>query len=275
MPSSPTVTRAILVWLLVAAPVLLSMACSVRLELPDTAQIACTSDADCPDGWACIGTINACRLATNLDDTAPSLVSVSVTVTPSILSKEEVASIEFEVSEPLLEQPVVTLAAGTARPLILDETNSTGEHYLYTYMAAGDEPQGEPRAISLDLVDSAGLAASGLPGGALIFDFVAPEVERASITGSPTASAPVTVSFSVSEALGADPAVRLATGEPLSPVDPPTDADYAYTYLPSGGEPEDPAGVELLADLEDAAGNVTTGASLGQVVFDRSPPGLS
>ncbi|MBI5527157.1 MAG: hypothetical protein HY897_12550 [Deltaproteobacteria bacterium] len=239
-------------------PVLLTSAflaaCSTDLAVPDEAQLGCAAEADCPSGWTCNEKVGRCVKTTNIDSTAPGLVS-EVIVAPPVLKMAATATVSFEVSEDLSKPPVVSVNAGTDRLLSLDESASSGAKYAFSYAAAGDEPQGVESPISIVLTDESGNESGKLSGKSLKFDFLAPSVQadKVLVTGSPAKKdGVVTVKFTVSEPLASDPVVVLrddvgaaeaseASGvRPLLKDPSSTGQDYVYAYTATGSEPEVP-----------------------------------
>ncbi|MBI5529277.1 MAG: hypothetical protein HY897_23375 [Deltaproteobacteria bacterium] len=253
--------------------------CSSDLAVPAEAQLGCQSAADCPSGWACNEKVSRCVKTENIDSTAPALAG-EVKVAPTVLKKGAKAAVAFSVSEELSKPPVVTVNAGTDRLLSLDEKASEVTRYVFTYTAAGDEPQGVESPISIVLTDKSGNESGKLSGGLLKFDFIAPSIpaDKVFLTGSPAKKdGVVTVKFTVSEPLAAAPVVSLALApDPLPLVLDPSSAgqDYVYTYAATGGESEDAAGIGLTVDLADAAGNTANVALEKIVLFDFIVPAL-
>ncbi|MBI5528537.1 MAG: hypothetical protein HY897_19565, partial [Deltaproteobacteria bacterium] len=264
--------------------------CSSDLSVPSEAQLGCASAADCPSGWACNEKVSRCIKTENIDSTAPAIQG-EVTVAPAVLKKGAKATVTFSVSEELSKPPVVTVNAGTDRLLTLashpagrDEAN--GEvgsplAYVFSYAAAGDEPQNVESAISIVLTDKSGNESGKLSGKSVKFDFIKPEVpaDKVFVTGSPAKKdGVVTVKFTVSEPLAAAPVVNLTHASRLTPLAldaASSGVDYVFTYTAAGTDPEDPAGLGLTVDLADEAGNAATVKLEKTILFDFTAPSLA
>ncbi|MBI5524771.1 MAG: hypothetical protein HY897_00400 [Deltaproteobacteria bacterium] len=268
--------------LLLLTPLFLAgCGCDQEFALPEEAKIACVAEGDCPTGWTCNTAVGQCVKMTKIDKAAPGLKG-EVTLDPPVLKKGATATLSFEVAEELLNPPEVKIRAGVDRLLVLDEKASDRAlKYVYTYKAAGDEPQDTDCPLTISLTDKSGNTSSGISGKSLKFDFLPPSIpaDKVLVTGSPAKKdGVVTVKFSVSEPLASDPVVVLTLASGLTPLalDPSsTGLDYVYTYTSLGNESEDPAGHGILVDLNDLAGNVSTALPLEKpVVFDFTPPGF-
>ncbi|MBI5525710.1 MAG: hypothetical protein HY897_05195 [Deltaproteobacteria bacterium] len=139
--------------------------------MPEEAKLGCNSGADCPSGWACNEKVGRCVKTENIDSTAPALVG-EVSVSPPTLKKGAKATVSFSVSEELAKPPVVTVNAGTERLLTLDESASSSTNHIFSYAAAGDEPQNVESAITIVLTDKSGNESGKLSGKSVKFDFI-------------------------------------------------------------------------------------------------------
>jgi len=239
----------------------LVVGCTADLGVPSEAQVACASSADCPSGWTCNQKVGRCVKTENIDSTAPALVGDG-TVTPTVLKRGAKATVSFSVSEDLATPPVVTLSAGTDR-LLTPASSLQPPAYSFTYTAVGDEPQNIERPVSIVLTDKSGNESGKLSGGSLKFDFIAPEIpaDKVTITGSPAKKdGVVTVKFSVSEPLVADPVVSLSLNpQPLTiNLLSSSGLDFVYTYTVAGTESEELTGVGVTVELADKAGNAAS-----------------
>ena len=182
---------------------------------------------------------------------------------------------DFKVSEALAADPVVRVEG---RQLSVDEagTDRAALAYRYSTEVAGNEPQGQPVPVTVDLVDVSGNSAAGLSAGNALFDFTPPSLVTASEVSPAVASAgaEVQVTFALSEALGADPVVTMAAAErqprawTLSGKD--ASGAYTYRYVPTGDEAQGPW--QVFAVATDLAGNTSAALALGTAVLDFQAP---
>jgi hypothetical protein len=205
---------------LLAASLCLS-ACSPDFSTPQSAQISCGGQADCPGGLVCRN--GFCVSVAGGDAVAPGVVLGSATVTPSTLAAGGLLTVTFDVSEALQATPRVTLdvGGGTFRPLTLDPAASSPAtlHYAFTYTAAGDEIEGRTSLVTADLLDTAGNRSSDIVLGAVVHDFTAPGVSLSSVALLPGPGNPL--SRVVTAAAGTEVVIALVPDEPLAAVPPP------------------------------------------------------
>lgn len=243
---------------------------------PDGTQIACESAADCPPGWLCRASLGRCLKSEGLDETPPGLDGAAA-VAPSAVALGAVLAVEFKVTEPLLQDPVVRVA--TNLPLLLSETGTDrgGLVYRYTRQATGEEPQGAAAPVTVDLVDRAGNTGEKLSAGSARFDFVTPAL------ASSTPIAPALCGD------GANPSVSFALTEE------PSEAPVVVAEGPGGaqaswGVTQDGVGAytahypvtkadaegewQVKVSARDAAGNRAAGMPLGRTTVDHTPPSL-
>jgi hypothetical protein len=130
-------------------------------------------------------------------------------LSPSLLKVGAVAVLSFEANHELAETPAVTVKlSGVSRIMTHDAKTSSGLKYVYTYTAAGDEPQNTESPVTIQMVDKFGSQSGVISAGSLRFDFVTPKMTDAVVSGSPaTAGKTVAVEFNVSKALKNDPVV--------------------------------------------------------------------
>jgi len=199
--------------------VLLLAGCSPDLVVPASVQLTCVASAECPDGWICDPGRGRCVAVAQLDKTPPALAGTPQ-LDRTLLASTMVATLTFDVSEVLRDDPEVVLHAGQGRALVKDPAASSSQHYVFTYTPVGRElePEGLDLQLTVDLVDQSGNRSGAQPCGNLSFDFTAPAVLGTPVvTGSPArGTGEVVVTFEVDEALGTAPRVHLETGEVLS-----------------------------------------------------------
>ena len=243
-------------------------------QVPAGVQIACSSNADCPSGYLCRTAIGRCVPSDSLDQTPPTLDGTPA-IAPAVAMAGVTLTVDFKVSEALAADPVVRLEG---RQLALDEagTDRAALAYRYSTAVAGNEPQGQPVPVTVDLVDVSGNSAAGLSAGNAFFDFTPPSLVTASEVSPAVAAAAaeVQVSFVLSEALGADPVVTMASGEQAprawALVGQDAAGAYTYRYVPAGDEAEGAWQVSAVAT--DVAGNVSAALALGTAVLDFQAP---
>jgi hypothetical protein len=227
------------------------------------------------------------------DRTAPTLSNL--VVSPSAARDGALVQVTFEASEDLGVDPVVVLS-GAPASITLDRGSQSGRLYSYGHVAVPGDGSGA-RALSIRLVDQAGLATTVVPGVQVGFDFTAPVVSAFTAcvddgAATPCAAARSTfsaaspfdrmkVSFALSEPIAA-PAVTVgATALPVGGApDGCATADGGTTWVcrhqvvdaANGLSPRiETASVGVLA--ADAAGNA--GSASGWVTLDFDPPALA
>jgi hypothetical protein len=175
--------------------------------VPATANIGCRTSADCPTGWTCIEATGKCVEAEKVKD--PPSLSGAASIDPAILKSGATAVIMFTSNRELAETPVVVMKmSGLSRIVSFDKGNSSGNKYVFTYTAAGDETQGMENPVTVVMTDKFGSRSAEIALGNLRFDFVTPRMTDAVVSGSPaTAGKAVAVEFNVSKGLKNDPAV--------------------------------------------------------------------
>ena len=257
-------TRPLLLLLLA----LTAAGCTVDVEVPRAALLACGAEVPCPDGWVCRPELGRCVPLAGLDTEPPRLASPPH-VSPALGRAGTLFEVALSVSEPLARDPDVSVLG---RPLTLLEHD--GLAWRLGYVPVGDEPEG-PAPVDVALVDSAGNAAEGLGGGTMVFDFTPPQVLPGSAEVTPgvaRAGTVVAARFAPSEALGRAAAVLVGDQPATLAAAQPDDGSLLFEYRARGDEPAGPT--ELSVRLEDEAGNVLAGASLGWVELDFAPPKL-
>jgi hypothetical protein len=210
----------------------------------------------------------------------PGIVGEPV-VTPPLGMLGTVFRLGFQASEPLAADPVVLVDVGGRRVgLLVDEgRTSRREHlYGYTYTADGSEQQGR-RALTVDLVDLAGNAVTGLSAGGFTLDFTPPWVVGQGVldTAFLKAGAVAHLDLTLSEATAGNPRLRmgLLTTRPEDATrewawEQADGTRHQFTYQALGTEEE--GAHALWLDAVDVAGNRGTWTQVGKVVLDFTPP---
>ena len=114
-----------------ALAMLQPVACTVRLDVPPSARVTCTSDAECPSGWLCRPAIGRC-VAPGADEEPPGIVAGSVAIGDAPLSYGTLGVVRFAVTESLFEVPVVELSTGGGRvPLVFRSQEELTYEFSY------------------------------------------------------------------------------------------------------------------------------------------------
>ncbi|MDF1563610.1 MAG: hypothetical protein P1V51_11235 [Deltaproteobacteria bacterium] len=276
MPSLPRVLGAL-------ASTLLFGACGfdATVEAPEEepySAIRCATESDCPPDWSCNESSRLC-VPRGREDTTPPALTGTPAIAPPSGTLDTLFTIDFEVSEPLRQDPVVRLETSGGREVFwqVDEsgTDRAALHYRYSHVADGSESAG-PHPLLADLVDASGLPARDLSAGTILLDFTAPRVTPSLPTPAEVrAGAETLVELVFSEPLAAPPAVESRSGAgPLSDlwtVEAGSDAQTWTAHLtPDGSEPEGERTLHLTA--RDVAGNVLRDARIGELVVDFTIP---
>ncbi len=249
------------------------------------ANVACDTDANCPQGSQCKLNIQRCVSTRNTDNVAPDFASL-----PSVTWSGRLYTVKFDVNEALARPPEVVAKAGALTFTFVADgtaTDSDHLHYAFFYAAMGSEPEAEA-LVTVDLVDRVGNAASRV-AGSFTFDFTPPAMSDFNwvLAAGQSATPPsATLTF---HGLTDDQA--LLRGARLIDPDGQTLADISATTTLDAtgvlGSAEvvgsvDLGGVDLSKtvevavelDLQDAAGNQTPPelARTPFLVVDSDPP---
>jgi hypothetical protein len=194
------------------------------------------------------------------DGTPPGFASI--TAAPDPARSGDTLTITFTASETLAADPTVTVDGNAA-----SFVSEAALLYTYSYTVLGTEGEGAA-AIAVSADDPAG--NSGADSGNVTLDFTAPGFASIAATPDPAKSGDaLTIIFTASETLAADPAVTV-DGNAASFVSEAA-LLYTYSYTALGTEGEGAAAIAVSAD--DPAGN--PGADSGSVVFDFTAPGFA
>jgi hypothetical protein len=150
---------------------LLLGSCLVNLDLPEDAQVSCSAEAECPDGYTCNTTRGLC-IPDDIDDVlGPQVVSTTAPV-PTVGNDDLPFTLSFTVDEALGRAPRVWLTSfGVDEPLTV---TSDGElTFVATYQASPDDEPGV-HPLRVELEDLVGNVTQGPLGESLTFDFLAP-----------------------------------------------------------------------------------------------------
>jgi hypothetical protein len=210
---------------------------------------------------------------------APAVAGDAV-VQPTLGRLGTVFRVTFHVTEPLAADPVVRVDVGTRRVEMLVDDSRTRRpdlFYVYAHTADGSEQEGR-RLVSVDLVDLAGDAVTGLSAGSFTLDFTPP-----SVVGQPALDAAVLkagavshLDLTLSEVTQGAPALRMGllgtrpgdatlawTGEAQG-------TRHTFTFQAQGTEPQ---GVNTLwLQAADPAGNQRPWTAVGSLVLDFTAP---
>ena len=261
----PTLTRAPRLALL--ALLSLASACSVKVEdLAPGALVTCAADADCPAGFFCSKALGGrCVEKGGSDQTPPSVVSSSVT--PSARAGTNVV-IQFEVSEPLATDPVVSFqdVAGA-----LGEASHDGLKYKVEFPASSDMPAG-PHTVVAKLVDLFGNETPTAPLGTLTLDFTSPTVSSAAFSPARAKlGSTLHADLTFSENLGAAPTLTVKdTAVTLTPSGSGNTWAFDLTLASAATLAEGP--LTFVLHGADAAGNLVDATYADKVTTDYTPP---
>lgn len=193
-------------WLVVLAGL---GACSFDPNLAPSAVVACSADSPaCPPGYSCQLALGRCLSTADVEREAPRVLDAEVPTSP--LRRGATLEVRFTASEALSVPPVAVLALG-GRSVPLALTERAAPRFTFSHVVDATDVEGTG-PVSVDLVDVFGNVASGVPLGAVTFDFTPPEVSQSSFLTPPEAggaSVEVTPSQRVS--------VRLVFTEALAP----------------------------------------------------------
>ncbi|OGR07808.1 MAG: hypothetical protein A2341_07355 [Deltaproteobacteria bacterium RIFOXYB12_FULL_58_9] len=155
--------------------------CAVDLNIPNEAIITCASEDECPNGRTCNVASGRCVPEGRKDADAPLLAGVP-TVNPPVLKKDAPCEIRFQVNEPLIAPPEVTLVNGPREiPVEFVSTDGAAEPtFVYSLVATGDEAQVDSpfHAVLIDKVGNTNRIDLGVSAR---FDFVDPDVQEGSV----------------------------------------------------------------------------------------------
>ncbi|MEO0459894.1 MAG: hypothetical protein AAF219_03550, partial [Myxococcota bacterium] len=154
------------------------VACIVELDVPESARIRCSSNAQCVEDLVCRG--GFCRSPDLEDLEAPQITGVVLSdavVGLDETSAPRVVSLTIELDEPAsLETSRAELSVpGDAREL-RRTSDSTPQSLTFDYTPTGDEPQLQPIAFTLVVEDEFGNRATLPVGETVTFDFEAPRI---------------------------------------------------------------------------------------------------
>src|SRR5262249_29219379 len=161
-------------------------------------------------------------------ETPPGIVPASVALSRTAIGVHVPMDVTFEVTDDLLVDPIVVLAAAT--PVPLTRTNVDGRIYTYTLLL--DAPTPDPAAsLSCTLIAKGGAEATGLTlGSPITLDFAAPVL---SVFSPPTlplgAHGTGSVVMTVTDALSAQPELVASDGVVLT--QDPTFVPPLYGFL--------------------------------------------
>jgi hypothetical protein len=214
------------------------------------------------------------------DFTPPALAGEPL-VSPLVAKNGTLVSVSFEANEDLGAEPVVTLGG-----VAMSRGDSAGRNYSFNHIAPDTEAEGD-HVLSISLSDKAGNPSGGIAGPTVRFDFTPPSISEPDVT-PPRAGKDrqVTVTFTVNEPLKTNPVVKTGSvvfskvGEPRSLTrrvgqvlpSPASGVEYVYSYTLNGTE--DQSALTVTVDLDDEAGNASTGLVAGSFVPDFVNPSL-
>jgi len=208
---------------------------------------------------------NGIAVRASLDTERP--VASGATIEGSPAREGTVIAVEFDVSESLPADPVVTVGDAV---LAKDEAASGALHYRYTHVASAADGAGA-KPVSITVMDAAGNATTALPGQ-VVEDFKPPVLTRTDVRVAPVS--PIGVGANLTIAATADEPIADATAE-VAPALALGEAIVSgrtafWSHLV---EASDAAGEHSVAVvLHDAAGNETILDVEGAFTLDTAPP---
>ncbi len=243
-------------------------ACQLSLDVPADAQIQCGPNGECPGELVCAKTVDRCVDPKQATSEGPGLEG-EAQLSPLEGTLGTSFELRFSVNRALATDPKITLDTGARTPpwiLVEEETDRSARAYVFAYEVDGTEASG-PREVLATLVDTYG-RTSVVSLESPIIDFAPPRLETplevvylklgAGDSITPTFDEPVRAPIEV--------VMRGGAADIAWAVDEAGTASYVAT---------DTAGVyDLEVTALDAAGNTGT-ATLGTVVLDYTPPGIT
>ncbi len=285
------------VWVLFGVVVGL-MACSPTLIYPEAAVIDCATRADCPEGMICNPNSHRCMTSENPDTQIPALLPPT-TVTPAVASLGSEVVVTFTVSETLPVPPTVTFfVAGQAHELTYtSDTGGSQPTFTFGYQPRGDELQGQPLPLRIDMADAFENRFAGELLASVSFDFVSPLVTEPTLRLTPPAGSPLfaadalmaqdlisdlhhatigtdlRVLFSLSEEVAETSVlVRLSHGSDHYPMTLRGRVGNAFVMGAVVTAAISDAEYDLEIAATDAAGNIGTDIHVAAVTVDTTPP---
>ncbi|MFT6071476.1 MAG: putative Zn-binding protein involved in type VI secretion/GT2 family glycosyltransferase [Bacteriovoracaceae bacterium] len=208
--------------------------------------------------------------------TAPTVTIYSNNANTSRAKVNDIVTLSFTVSEPLLGSPTVTIDGNAAT------IGGSYPSYTAAYTMQSGDTQVAALGFTLDFTDAVGNPAvqvtSTTDASQVIFDEAAPTAPAVTIysnngnTGRAKVNDVVTLSFTVSEPLLGSPTVTIdGNAATIGGAYP----SYTASYTMQTGDSE-AAALGFTLDFTDAVGNpsvqVTSVTDASQVIFDETPP---
>ncbi len=200
-----------------------------------------------------------------LDTTAP---VPNVTPFPTVAKLSDTIEVRFSFDEEV-DPAALEIAWGGLAFTLAD--NKANKSYTYTYTVTDTDDEKE-YTFSLTASDGVGNATEAFELGKVTIDRTLPSISGITVAGTDgketlRSGDVLTVSFTASEELSADPVVKI--DDKTLTLDTKDGLDYTYTYTVTGG---DITGIKTItASLRDLAKNDAT-VSIGQTIFDNILP---
>jgi hypothetical protein len=254
------------------------VACSPKLDLPPDALIDCSGGQQCPGDLVCSPSVGRCVKSGQLTEQPPAVVAGSVSISPTRAKAGMPVTIAFDVTKPLASVPIVEVQTeALSFPAVPVPGQSSGQHYVFTYMPQGPGVEKEGQADCLvSLIDTVGITATGLPLGKFALDFSAPTatavVQYLAAPGNPLGSAitragagtVVRVTVYSNETLGASTAPVLTASNGTGSIDTFTRVDLTdrtatfEATIPAGLSDSPGQYIPSVAGWSDDLGNSAT-----------------
>jgi alpha-tubulin suppressor-like RCC1 family protein len=211
---------------------------------------------------------------------APALEGLA-TVTPGRARAGDTVRLAFRVNEPLAEAPRVLLDVGTrhvALAAVPAECRPWEGVYVFHHLVDGTEEQGR-RDLTVDLLDRAGLTATGLAAGSVVLDFTPPGLASPPLLSAQVLLAGVvaTLRLELDEEVALAPAARLVPvtgGAALAWALAGNDLNRTFTYTLTLAGTEAEGAYDLVVEVADLAGNGAVTGPVARVVLDFTAPGI-
>jgi len=198
------------------------------------------------------------------DDSLP--VFSDIAPAPALAKIGTVVTVTFTVSEPLAGNPAVTVNGHPAA-----YASKSDLDYSYTYTVDTSDPEGNA-TIEVSGADFAGNANSLSDSSGLTIDKTAPEFSNIAPTPAlAKVGTVVTITFTVSESLIANPTVTV-NGHAAAYASN-SGLDYTYTYTVDVSDPEGNATIEVVGS--DLAGNANSLSDSSGLTVDKTAPEFS
>ncbi|MEK7139254.1 MAG: Ig-like domain-containing protein, partial [Patescibacteria group bacterium] len=210
------------------------------------------------------------------DITLPAVSSVEVNPT---IAKAGAVTISFAVSETLESDPIVKVNQETAT-FSRRFSDQAGWGYEYVFNVTPADPQG-PATITIEVTDLAQNTFVDSLTGSLTVDTIAPAVSSVEVSPSPAKTGPVTISFTVSETLEANPTIEVNNNTAelilryqIVGTENSFSGSWRYTYVYNVTPSDQQGPATIYIEAKDLADNLTN-YQTNQLTIDTLTPAVS